>query len=589
MSSTYVHLKLVCKDANVAKQLTTNLSAFDPKTESVTSPLAAVFAEPAELQAISVDGVRVKAEVVSFDYQDHNQADSLSNAQCQAWTDLGVAFVHFNVVDSQGDGEATEYYHGLRVISAKEFKAREVSTDIPDPKKVVTLANQGGDSKVANAIQNGVNVNALVDGMPLYVHIISAKYPLPLAMAALAKQKIDWSLSVQWAHLFTSGFVEFPPSKIEKLLLAMLQAAGPNLAALVRHEAVWTFLLAVPAALEWVCQQPNIDWNAPVLHANPHGGRFGRLDTGSAITEHYCSCGSLLYYVSEAGITRNLASQIRDYMIATEHQSQDVLAEGATILQRYGAKAVAPEGYSLEQQFVHYLQDVADAPSLEQLQAAGLDLQKPLRNGEILLELAREYPQGWPAKMQKINELLIAGADASHWSSQTQFQQSLLVYLFDKSYRLEVSPTVAEKFVAHENATTVVSILTQMARRGVALKKPLKICFQGKDYLNYQGSLLGAVTLLLCSRHSDLRAWCVPLVQLLLAHGGSGQDVVECVSASSAFNHTTALTLTGKWGSVVDTFSFSAKATILERLQQRQALRGFDEIDDAVIQLLQAK
>ena len=128
-----------------------------------------------------------------------------------------------------------------------------------------------------------------------------------------------------------------------------------------------------------------------------------------------------------------------------------------------------------------------------------------------------------------------------------------------------------------------------MARRGVALKKPLKICFQGKDYLNYQGSLLGAVTLLLCSRHSDLRAWCVPLVQLLLAHGGSGQDVVECVSASSAFNHTTALTLTGKWGSVVDTFSFSAKATILERLQQRQALRGFDEIDDAVIQLLQAK
>ncbi len=592
MSATYVHLKLVCKDADIAKELAATLKTFDPKTTTNTSALAAVFAEPTALSSISVDGVRAKAEVVSFDYQDASQAAELSETQLQAWQDLGVSFIHFNGVDSQSDAEATEYYHGLRLITAKEFKAREVSSDVPDPKKVVTLANQGGDAKVANSLKNGVNVNALVDGMPLFVHLISAKYPLTQTMEVLAKQSIDWRLGLPWAQLFVSGFAEFPAHQIAGLTKAMLQSAGPDLATLLRHESIWALLLALPDVLTWVCQQDGIPLNLPLLHANPSGwSRFGRLDTSSRLTEQYCNCGSILYYLGE-GRTDNFVDQIAKFLGRTTQHTravEDVLAEDLLILQRYGATANAPEGHSIEQQFIHYLLDVDGAPSLHQLVDAGFNLQKPLRDGALLLELAREYPQDWPSKMRKINELLIAGADASHWLAQKDFQQTLLVYLFDKSYRFDVTPKIAAKFAAEEQPAVVVSILAQMAKRGLALKKPMKLWIQGKDALNYQGSLLGAVALLICSRHSDLRSWCLPLVELLLAQGCSGQDIVECVPESSAFSASSALTLAGKWDAMVSTFSFSAKATILERLKQRQALRGFDDIDEAVIQRLEAQ
>ncbi len=87
MSSTYVHLKLVCRDANIAKELKNQLSTFNAAT--ATSPLAAVFAEPTALTSISVEGIRAKAEVVSFDHQDRSQHGSLSDAQRQVWMDLG--------------------------------------------------------------------------------------------------------------------------------------------------------------------------------------------------------------------------------------------------------------------------------------------------------------------------------------------------------------------------------------------------------------------------------------------------------------------------------------------------------------------
>lgn len=592
MSAIYVHLKLVCKDADSAKELAANLKAFDATTATNTSALAAVFAEPTAIHSIRIDGVKVKADVVSFEYQDSAQTDTLSNLQLQTWQNLGVSFIHLHVVDSQSDAEAIEYYHGLRPISAKEFKAREVSNDLPDPKKVVVMANQGADAKVATAIKSGLDVNVLVHEMPLFVHLISAKYPLTQTMAVLAKQPIDWRLGLPWAHLFISGFEEFPANQIAGLTQTMLQSAGAEFAELLRHESVWTLLLALPDVLAWVCQQEGIEINAPLLHANPSGGsRFGRLDTSSALTAQYCNCGSILYHLGE-GKTDNFVAQIAEFLRRTAQDPRavlDVFAENSNILQRYGAKAIAPLGHSIEQQFVHYLLDAAGAPSLNQLVEAGFNLQKPLRDGTLLLELARECPKDWPAKMHKINELLIAGADASHWLAQKDFQQTLLVYLFDKSYRLEVTPKVAAKFAAEEQPAVVVSILAQMAKRGLALKKPMKIWIQGKDVLNYQGNLLGAVTLLICSRYSDLRSWCLPLVELLLAQGCSGQDIVECVPENSTFSAGSALTLAGKWDAMVGTFNFSAKATVLERLKQRQALRGFDEIDAAVIELLEAK
>jgi len=241
MSSIDVHLKLVCKDANIAKELKAQLSAFDPTHGSASSPIATVFAEPTALNNISIDGVKAKADVVAFDYQDRNQQGSLSDEQRQAWLDLGVDFLHFEMLDSQVHAEYCDYYHGLMDISAKEFKARAVSTDIPLPKKVLAMIQKSQDSMVAQAIHKGVDINALVNKVPLYVHLISAKEALPKAMAALAKTPINWNLSLPLAHQYIVGFVEFPATKVGGILQDLLQATCAQLADFIRHESVGAF------------------------------------------------------------------------------------------------------------------------------------------------------------------------------------------------------------------------------------------------------------------------------------------------------------------------------------------------------------
>jgi hypothetical protein len=213
MSSIYIQLKLVCANALAAKQLKDNLAAFESMSDLNSSALKAVFAETTDLGTVRVDGIGAKKEVVSFDYQDSAQQGSLTSRQLQAWLELGVTFLHYEFCDSQTDYRLTEYYHGLMEISAKEFKSREVSTEVPDPKKVVTQTKQGADAKVAQAIQRGVDINQIIAGLPLYVHVIRATYPMPLAMAALAKQKGRLALEHQLHTSIHRGFSGVPDRK----------------------------------------------------------------------------------------------------------------------------------------------------------------------------------------------------------------------------------------------------------------------------------------------------------------------------------------------------------------------------------------
>ncbi len=123
-------------------------------------------------------------------------------------------FVHFEMLDSQVHAEYCDYYQGLMEITAKEFKARAVSMDIPQPKKVLTMIQKGQDSMMAQAIHKGFDINALIEEMPLYFHVICAEEALPKAMAALAKKTIDWRLSIALAHQYIWFFWNSQPKRL---------------------------------------------------------------------------------------------------------------------------------------------------------------------------------------------------------------------------------------------------------------------------------------------------------------------------------------------------------------------------------------
>lgn len=603
MSSTYVHLKLVCRDANTAAQLKAQLIAFNP-TAATTSPLADVFADPMAIPSISVDGVRAKAEVVSFDYQDRSQEAFLSDAQRRAWMDMGVDFIHFEMLDSQVHAEYSDHYHGLMEITAKEFKARSISMEIPPPKKALSMILKGQDSLVAQAIHKGLDINALVENRPLYVHVISAEEPLPKAMAALANKSIDWRLSIDLAHRYILGLLELPEKAIGNRLQELLQATGAQLAQFICHESVWSVLLGQPEVVEWLCQQEGLDLNAPVKHGSLYGERFGRLPLSSHITNEPCATGSVLFYLTGEGRCEPFAKYLANLTKQRNLQPQSGAIDASiAILQRNGGRAVPPAAPSMAQRFVGYLKNRDGAASLEQLIAEGLSLNAPLHDGRCPLDLAEWFASDWSAKLEKINELLKAGAESKQWLSLPGFQRTLQRYLFDAYYRIESSRDAngqrSNRFVAEDHAETVISILTMMANRGFALTAPQKIVIWLKheqllsfeqDYC-FHGGMLGAVTLMLCDRHSALRAWCLPLVKLLLEHGASGADVTELSADGDGFNYHDRLQLSCQWQhkGAYDSYLKKPQATVLARLQQRQSIEGFDEIDQSVIELLLAK
>lgn len=593
MSSISIQLKLVCSDAEAAKQLKDALAAFDSAADRKSSALAAVFADAADLEQIRLDGVGSRAEVVSFDYQDSAQQGPLTRGQLQAWLELGVTFLQYEFCDSQTDYRLTEHHHGLMEISAKEFKARAVSTEVPEPKKVATLAKQGADSKVAQAIQRGVDVNAMIAGLPLYVQVISAKYPLPLAMAALAKREIDWRLSVHYAHQYIEGFLEFPALKMGVMLQDIFQAAGPDLSQLLRHEAVWHLLLVEPKAMAWLCQQDSVDLDAPVLHGSLTDEPFGRIQPRSLITREPCNCGSIMYHINTAdpGFYDELARSVNK--IRGNFQRSDIDAS-VTLLKERGAKAIPPTQLSVTQQLISYLQGSEDAPGLEQLIEMGLPLISKLPAGEHPLAMAAQYPPNWESKISKISELLSAGAKNEHWNSPEGFQETLLKYVFDAEFRLTSQQTEdrknASKFPAEKHIDNVLNIFAHPLKHGLNVSHAFKLyLWNGRNHLHYRGGLLGAVTLLLCGRHSELRPWCVPLVRLLVAHGAAGNTQAEAVDSSTLmWASYGSLQLTGQWQPVVSAFKKTSKASVLERLEQRQASEGEDAIDAQVIQLLKA-
>lgn len=592
MSSIYIALKLVCTDAAAAKQLKDMLTAAGPEFVRSAAPFAAVFASAEGTSLIRVDGVSCRGEVVSFDYQDPAQQGSLTPDQLQAWKGLGVTFLQYEYCDSRTDYRLTEHHHGLMEISAKEFKARAVSSEVPDARKVVTLTKQGADAKAAQAIQRGVDINEMVAGFPLYVHVIRAPYPLPLAMAALAKREMDWQLSTHDAHRYVAGFLEFPAAKIGGLLQAMLRAAGPDLPSLMRQESIWHLLLVVPEAMAWVCQQDGLDLDAPLLHASLTDEPFGRLRSHSLITREPCHCGSIMHHINVADsvfydeLARSV-NRVRGNFQPTE------IDRSIALLKQRGAKAVPPLQQSLMQRLMGYLQDSEDAVSLPQLVDMGLSLTSALPGGEYPLAMAAQHPPTWEAKLGKINELLNAGAATDAWNSHDGFRSTVLKYVFDAEFRLASLPAdpsqAARKFSAGVHTDQVLKLLAHPLKHGLDVSQPFKLyLWQGRNHLTFCGSLLGAIALLLCGRHSELRPWCVPMVRLLLAHGASGADPAETVDTSAqVFASYGSLQLTGRWQAVVGPFKKMAQASVLERLVQRQATEGEDAIDMQVIELLQ--
>jgi len=232
--------------------------------------------------------------------------------------------------------------------------------------------------------------------------------------------------------------------------------------------------------MTWLCQQEGLDLNAPVKHGALTNERFGRLELHSHITDEPCSTGSILFYLIGEGCSEPFAKFLRGVTRKLARQPHsETLAANIAILQKNGATAVPPAAPSMAQRFVGYLKNSNGALSLEQLIADGLSFNVPFDDGRYPLDLAEHHGQNWNNKTNKINELPKAGASAEQSLSLPNFQQRLQRYLFDANYRIESSRDIngqrSTGFVAEDHIDTVISILTAMATRGLALATPQKL------------------------------------------------------------------------------------------------------------------
>ena len=525
-------------------------AAIDAPRDTWAAPLQAIFDpwdEPFVLR-VSWLGSALRCVI------DTSSHDELEKEQLQALQAAGVDCLRAHVFNSQVGESATSYHQGAKRIAAKAFPMPE----LPEGERLYELILNGKEAALVKEIKAGASPNALADGQPVYVHALRAGQDK--AIRALLALPLDWSAGLPWAGEVAQQIASYGGSKAETHLRQLLTAPGADLVPLARQEEVARAVCRFPRLLQWLLSQPGVDVNAP-LHL---------AETGP-------DGGSLLFHSVELFEDR-----------------PEVLA----VLQALGARSIPPAHMTDLQRVRRMHWRYRDAETPQQLAAAGVDLELPLWNDFPVLRCEMRNAAARGPSLRRIAELLDLGARADYWMAPAAFQREVLAQLLSaESHALsrffaEDGQGVA--FSVEQDGPVIVGIVRRLLERGLDanLVLQLNVCrgtrpsdALARHRLRYRGSLLGAVACLLCGRGSALRPLCLPLVELLLAHGASPQGVAERVEGpwQGGFDD---VGVEGDWQQVAG--GFEATGTVLERLTQRQAQEP-DAIDAAVIALLQAR
>lgn len=493
---------------------------------------------------------------------DTSAHDELEKELLQALQAAGVEYLRARLFNSQVGESATSYYQGSKRIAAKAFPLPV----LPEGERLYELVLDGKDAAFAKEIKAGASPNALADGQPVYVHAMRAGQEK--SIRALLAAPVDWSACLHWAGEVARQISYYGGNKVEGLLRNVLTAPGAEVALLARQEAVMRAVSGLPKLLKWLLAQPGVDVNAPMYMA-----------------ETSAEGGSLLFH-------------------SVEFFKDDpaVLA----VLAAHGARSIPAAHLSDEQRLNRMYWRYRDAETPAQLAAAGVDLELPLWNDYPVLRCAMRNAWDAPHFLHLVEELLDLGASADYWLQPAAFQREVLAHL------LSAEGHALSRFTADDNGAgsaagagdagfrvdrdgpVLMAIVRRLLERGLDVNMVVSLNVArgtrpsnalASRKLRYRGSLLGAVACLVCGRSSALRSLCLPLVELLLAHGASPHGVAERVSGpwQEGFDD---VGVEGDWAQIAG--DFQETGTVLERLAQRQS-QVPDVIDAQVIAALAAR
>lgn len=549
MSANTFTFTCVGSDASALSTLHSKLQAAIGTAGSAwPEPLGSIFSEwdqPSVLSA-SLLGTTLR---FSMDASAH---DALENEQIIALHAAGAEYLRVQVFNSQVGESDTSHHHAGKRISAKAFPKPVLS----EGDRLYELVLESKDGALAKEIKAGASPDATAHGVPLFMHAL--REGMVKSVRAMFEARVDLAPCLPWATEAAELIGLHDGYKREAMLAALLAVPGADVAALSRSSRVVQAVCVHPKLLQWLLAQEGVDVNARLYEE-----------------EIEQEIGSLLFHSVEFFEDR-----------------ADVLS----VLQAAGARSVPPVKMSDLARLDRLQWGYRDAETPAQLAAAGVNLDTSVwRDDCPVLRSVLRNCQGALRDLRLVEDLLDAGAGVSGWLTPEVVRQEVLATLLDW-YWYEEGAAEGERPSAldGERAGAILGIFRRLLERGLDANTAVVLAadtLASRDEafatprVRYEGSLLGAVACLLCARGSELRSLCLPLVELLLAHGADPQAPCQRVAGHPGSDGTR-IWVRGAWPEI--NLPWPEGASALGCLQQRQA-QAPDPIDAAVIAALSAR
>lgn len=506
-------------------------------TDNWPAPLDSVFEDwdRPSIRSASVRGATLRCMIHT------STSDGLELWQVLALHAAGVEYLRARVFNSQVGETDTTYYQAGKKIKAKAFPKLELS----ESERLYALVEEDKDTALAKEIKAGASVDAVIDGMPLFVHVL--RNGMEKSVRAMADAKVDMGLCLPCASEVAENIHIYAGGKREALLAALLEQPAANLPVLARSAQFMRAVCVHPKLLKWLLAQDGVDPSARLY-------------------EDEAEVGSLLFHSVEFFENR---------------------AEVLKVLHAAGARSVPMSDMTETIRLERTLRGYRDADTPAELIAAGVDLNQPLWRDYSILRLSMDSYMYTHRELQLMTDLMDVGANTNYWMDADALQQEVLKPLFSAYWYVNEFEDRGCIRLDEARAQGILGIFGRLLERGLNAKMSVSFSVRDATKMNevempYKGSLLGAVACVLCSRGSSLRPLCLPLVELLLSHGAD-PEATGLLSTDHLGRNRIKIWVDG------DEFAvgtpWSEETSILSFLRQRQT-EVPDEIDAMVIEAM---
>jgi hypothetical protein len=549
MSANTFTLTCIGADAGALSNLHAHLqAAIGVASGAWAEPLNGMFADwdqPSVLSA-SLLGTTLRCSI------DTSAHDALEMAQITALHAAGAEYLRVQVFNSQVGESQTLHYHGGKRITAKAFPKPTLS----EADRLYEMVLESKDGALVKEIKAGASPDAMVNGVPLFMHALRGG--MEKSLRAMFDARVDLAPCLPWAAEAAQQIGQLGGSRSEAMLVALLALPGADLVALSRSVWVMRAVCAHPRLLQWLLVQEGVDVNA----------RLCEEDSAQEV-------GSLLFHSVEF----------------FEDQPK-VLA----VLRDRGARSVPPVQMSDVVRLDRMRYRYRDAETPAQLVAAGVGLDTSVwREDYPAVRMVLRNYQGALQDLRLVEDLLDAGARIAGWLTPEVAQEEVLAALLEWYWYEHIAAQEGRPATLDgQRADAIIGIFRRLLELGLNADAPVvfsarNLAAKDEAYatprVRYEGNLLGAVAGLLCARGSELRGLCLPLLELLLAHGADPRAPCRRVADHLGLGGTS-IWVRGAWPEI--NLPWPEGASALDYLVLRQA-QGPDAVDAVVITALQAR